>query len=136
MKPSKVGRLGLRPNPGFKSIISDAEVDSYFAPNKFASGIDLDIVENSLLPTRHFFERFSDSVRVFINETSSPQEEIRDAVKLEVEECLRAEGIDIRDKTVTVPMAREYIDKKVRQEKQFAELMRRSNQLVTDKKLR
>lgn len=111
-------------------------MDSYFETNKYAAGIDLDIVENSLLPTRHFFERFSDSVRVFINETSSPQEEIRDAVKLEVEECLRAEGIDIRDKTVTVPMAREYIDKKVRMESQFDEMMRRSSQLATDKKLR
>lgn len=136
MKPTKISRLGMRPNPGFKTEVSDLELESYFRENKFASKIDLDIVENSLLPTRHFFERFSDSMRVYINETSSPQEEIRDAVRIEIEENLRAQGIDIRDKTVTIPMAREYIDKKLKRENQLAELMRRSEQLVTDKKLR
>lgn len=65
-------RLGARPNPGFEKDVSDAQVESYFAENKYASGIDLGIVENSLLPTRHFFERFSDSVRVWINETNTP----------------------------------------------------------------
>lgn len=83
-KPSKTGRLGFRPNPGFKKEVSDKEVESYFEENKYAAKIDLDIVENSLLPTRHFFERFTDSIRVYINETSSPQPEIREAVKYEV----------------------------------------------------
>ena len=72
MKPTKVSRLGMRPNPGFKTLVSDSEVDSFFSENKHAAKIDLDIVENSLLPTRHFFTRFSDSMRVYINETSSP----------------------------------------------------------------
>ena len=66
-------------------------------------------MENSLLPTRHFFEKFSDSVRVWINESSTPQPEVRDAIELEVKEVLRANGIDLRDKTVTVPMARDYL---------------------------
>lgn len=136
MKPTKVSRLGMRPNPGFKTEVSDLEVESYFRDNKHASKIDLDIVENSLLPTRHFFERFPDSMRVYINETSSPQEEIRDAVKYEINELLRAEGIDIRDKTVTIPMAREWIDKKLKKENQMIELFRRSEQMITDKKLR
>ena len=42
----------------------------------------------------------------------------------------------MRDKTVTIPMAREYIDRKIKRENQYEELMRRSTQLVTDKKLR
>ena len=73
-KPRSSGksRLGARPNPGFEKDVSDGKVESYFAENKFAKDIDLDIVENALLPTRHFFERFSDSVRVWINETSTP----------------------------------------------------------------
>lgn len=107
MKPARTSRLGARPNPGFQREVSEAQVDSYFEENKWASAIDLNIVENSLLPTRHFFGRFSDSVRVWINETSTPQEAVRDAVDIEVEDALRAEGIDIRNKTVTVPMARE-----------------------------
>ena len=73
-KPRSSGqsRLGARPNPGFEKDVSDGKVESYFAENKFAKDINLDIVENALLPTRHFFERFSDSVRVWINETSTP----------------------------------------------------------------
>jgi hypothetical protein len=96
-------------------------VDSYFSENKWANKIDLDIVENSLLPTRHFFEKFSDSIRVYINESSTPQAEIRDAVELEVKEILRTEGIDMRDKTVTVPMARDYLGRKVRLERRVQE---------------
>ena len=71
-KSSGRTRLGARLNPGFEKDVSDAQVESYFAENKYAKDIDLDIVENALLPTRHFFERFSDSVRVWINETSTP----------------------------------------------------------------
>jgi small-conductance mechanosensitive channel len=79
-----------------------------------------------LLPTRHFFGRFVDSVRVWINETSTPQEAVRDAVELEIQEALRAEGIDLRNKTVTVPMARDYLNRKVRTERRDEELMRRA----------
>lgn len=79
-----------------------------------------------MLPTRHFFGRFVDSVRVWINETSTPQEAVRDAVELEIQEALRAEGIDLRNKTVTVPMARDYLSRKVRTERRDEELMRRA----------
>lgn len=94
------------------------------------------IVENSLLPTRHFFQKFSDSVRIWINETSTPQTAERDAVELEIQDALRAQGIDLRNKTVTVPMARSYITKKVRIEKKEAEEVRRALQLISDPKLR
>jgi len=47
-------------------------VDSYFEENEFTKRIDLDVVEGSLLPTRHFFEQFADSVRVYINGTATP----------------------------------------------------------------
>ena len=79
-----------------------------------------------MLPTRHFFNRFSDSVRVWINETSTPQEDVREAVHVEIEDAFREEGIDIRNKTVTVPMAREQLDKKVRTERKEAEIQRRA----------
>lgn len=136
MKPSKTSRLAGRPNPGFKSEVTDAEVESYFAQNKLASQIDLDVVDNSLLPTRHFHEKYPDSIRVWINESSTPQEEVRDAVETEVKDLLRAEGIDMRDKTVTVPMAREYIGRKIRQQRLMEEAMTRATQLMSDKKLR
>ena len=126
MKPSRTNRLGSRANPGFDKEVSEGLVDSYFEENQLASNIDLNIVENSLLPTRHFFNRFSDSVRVWINETSTPQEDVREAVHVEIEDALREEGIDIRNKTVTVPMAREQLDKKVRTERKEAEIQRRA----------
>ena len=99
MKPSKRGQG----NPGFATEISDTLVESYFQENPSASKVDLDIVENSLLPTRHFFSRYADSVRIWINETPCPQEDVRDAANLEIREALRAEGIDLMNKTVTVP---------------------------------
>ena len=50
---------------------------------------------------------------------------MRDAVELEIQDALRAEGINLRDKTVTVPMARKHLYKKVRQERRDEEFMRR-----------
>jgi len=123
-------------NPGFDKNISDAQVDSYFEENKLSAQIDLDIVENSLLPTRHFFERFTDSVRIWMNETSTPQEDVREAVDLEIKDALRTEGINLLDKTVTIPMAREHLTKKIMAERQMNEFVRRSMQMTSDKALR
>ena len=73
MKPQNASRLHSRPNPGFKKEVSDNLVNSYFAENKYLNQLDLGIVENSLLPTRHFFQNFSDTLRIWVNETSTPQ---------------------------------------------------------------
>ena len=88
--------------------------------------IDLGIVENSLLPTRHFFDRFTDSLRVWINETSTPQEEVRQAVEYEIKDVLRSEGINILDKTLTIPVARQALQKKLAMERKDEEFYRRS----------
>jgi len=88
------------------------------------------------LPTRHFARKYPDSVRIYINETSDPQEDVRDGVDIEIREALRAEGIDIRNKTITVPMARDYIMRKHKLEEKRNEQMRRATQLVTDEKMR
>lgn len=72
MKPNAYNNIDKRANPGFSMDVSDEKVDSYFQENELAGKIDLDIVEGSLLPTRHFFEKFADSVRIYINETSTP----------------------------------------------------------------
>ena len=60
-----------------------------------------------MLPTRHFYEKFTDSVRIWVNETSSPEIDVREGVEIEIPGALRTMGIDIRNKTVTIPMARE-----------------------------
>jgi hypothetical protein len=54
----------------------------------------------------------------------------------EIQEQLRTRGIDLRNKTVTVPYAREQVYKQVRQERQLEEQQRRATQLSTDMVLR
>lgn len=122
--------------PGFDRNVSDARAEAYLQENPLASQIDLDIVDNSLLPTRHFFEEYTDSLRVYINETSSPQARVREAVELEINDVLRKAGINALDKTMNVPMAREYIQKKIKRENYEGEFFRRSMHMVRDKKLR
>ena len=125
MKPQTSSRLHATENPGFIKDVSDQQVKSYFAENKFLNQIDLGIVENSLLPTRHFFEKFTDTVRIWVNETSTPQPEVRDGIDVEIKESLRSLGIDIRNKTVTVPMAREQIYNQVKLDRKSHEYIRR-----------
>ena len=44
----------------FQKKVNEAELDRYFESSKWSVGIDLGIVENALLPTKHYYERFSD----------------------------------------------------------------------------
>ena len=37
-----------------------------------------------MLPTRHFYEKFTDSVRIWVNETSSPEIDVREGVEIEI----------------------------------------------------
>ena len=57
---------------------------------------------------------------------STPQEEVRKAVELEIKDVLRTEGINMLDKTATIPLAREYIYKKNMKERRDNEFLRRS----------
>lgn len=112
MKPRISSGQHQRVNPGFSADVSDELVNSYFVENPWASKVDLDIVQGALLPTRHFFDEFADSVRIYINEIATPQSEVRAAVESEIQQALRLEGIDLRDKTVTVPLIRHIYDQK------------------------
>lgn len=94
-------------NPGFSQQISADQVSSYFAPNKWSKEVQLDVVEKALLPTRFYYEKFSDQVRLWINETSTTQEEVRTNFDQELKEALREQGIDIRDRALTIESARE-----------------------------
>lgn len=123
-------------NPGFQKKISDDHAESFLQENPLLNRIDLGIVENSLLPTRHFFEKYTDSLRIFINETSSPSQRVRDAVEIEIKDVLRSMGINMLDKTFNVPMARDYIYRGVKRERQEEEFLTRTLQMITDKKLR
>lgn len=52
--------------------VSADEVASLFAPNKFAEAVHLDVVEKALLPTRFYYKEFSDQIRLWVNESSTP----------------------------------------------------------------
>ena len=62
----------------FQKKVNEAELDKYFEPSKWSKGIDLGIVENALLPTKHYYERFSDQVRLWLNENTTTQGKIRE----------------------------------------------------------
>ena len=55
MKPGQDGS-----SPAFERNISDELVDSFFEKNPTSQNVKLDIVENSLLPTRHYYEKYPD----------------------------------------------------------------------------
>ena len=65
-------------------------------------------------------------MRVYINESSTPQERVRDAVEMEIQDNLRKEGINMLDKTMTIPLAREYMQKKLMKENYDQEFIQRS----------
>lgn len=98
-----------RTNPGFATQVSKAQVDSYFAPNKWTERVQLDLVEKALLPTRFYYEKFSDQVRLWVNEESTPQPEVREFFEQELKEALRGQGVDLRDRALTIESAREHI---------------------------
>jgi len=117
---------GNRLNPGFASSISDQKVDSFFAENPMSAKFPLKVVENALLPTREYFRLFPDSMRIYLNETLSYNHDMRRAIDLEIKELLREEGIDFRNKTITVPYLREVIMKKINMNRHLLERARRT----------
>jgi hypothetical protein len=58
--------------------VKESEIDKYFEPSAHSKSIDVDVVEHALLPTKMYYERFSDQVRLWINEESTTQPHIRD----------------------------------------------------------
>lgn len=84
-------------------------MNSFFAPNKFTEAVELDIVEKALLPTRQYYHDWSDQVRLWVNEESTPQSEVRTHFEFELKQALQAKGIDIRDRAMDIPTARAYL---------------------------
>lgn len=78
-----------------------------------------------MLPTRFYYERFSDQVRLWINEDSTPQPEVRAYFEEELKEALKEQGIDIRDRSLTIEAARGQLYK--------AELSQRRQQAYEDR---
>ena len=44
----------------FQQSVNKSDLEKYFEPSKWSEQIELGIVENALLPTKQYYERFSD----------------------------------------------------------------------------
>lgn len=64
------------------------DLESYFEGAPWASNISVGAMRHALLPTRHYYERFSDQVRLWINEESTHQDELRAGFDIEAKEAL------------------------------------------------
>jgi hypothetical protein len=65
-----------------------------------------------MLPTRFYYQNFSDQVRLWINEDTTPQPEVRKFFDVELKEALKNVGIDIRDRALTIESARDALYQK------------------------
>lgn len=88
MKP-KVKGAREKVAAAFNKKVNDSDLIKYFEESKWSKEINLGIVENALLPTRHHYQRFSDQVRLWLNEESTTQSKIRDDFDMEAKEALR-----------------------------------------------
>jgi hypothetical protein len=69
--------------PEWGPYFKQSEIDRYFEDSVYAKGVNLEVVENALLPTKIYYERFSDQVRLWLNETSATQVHVRKVFDLE-----------------------------------------------------
>lgn len=93
-------------------------------------------MRHALLPTRHHFERFTDHLRIWINEGSSADSRVRERFDEQAKEALRMEGIDVRDKALTIQDAREHLAAKLAKERVQEVRKERFDQIMLDEQLR
>lgn len=127
---------GVRVDAGFNKAVSDSSLERYFAPNKMSDSINLGVVDSALLPTRMFYSTFSDQARLWLNEESSTNEDIRETFDTEAKQCLQQHGIDVRDKALTTASARAAISASLKADRRAKVHEERISQLMLDTKLR
>ena len=135
MKP-KSKNAAYKTAPAWDKNVKESDLVRYFDPSKWSEQVNLGIVENALLPTRHFYERFTDQVRLWLNEESSTNEMIRKEFDIAAKESLKEQGIDVRDKALTPRTARDHLRAKLAKEHVEEVFDHRSTQLMTDLTLR
>lgn len=131
LKPGKDGQ-----RPRFSKDVPKDKVDSFYEKNKLTDAIQLNVVENALLPNRFYYKDYADASRLWLNEISTPQDEIRSYFEHELKDNLRALGIDIRDRALTIESARAQIYKKEMTDRNLKVHEDRLKYFLTDDKLR
>jgi len=135
LTPKKQGQK-THSNPGFAKRINDDALDRYFKPTEWSKQVNLNISENSLLPTRHYFRRFNDAIRLWLNETSTTNEDQRQNFDREAKDSLLTLGIDVRDKALTQKTARACVRAHLDAEKVAQEFTTRAEHLMCDPKIK
>jgi hypothetical protein len=131
------GKAAKRTNPGFsKKKLTQSELERYFEETPLTKKVNVGAVRYALLPTRHHYERFTDHLRIWINEESTAESRIRTRFDEQAKEALRMEGIDVRDKALTIQNAREHLAAKLAKERVEHVRQQRFNQIMLDEQLR
>ena len=69
--------------------MTQSEIEKYFEPSELSKKVNVGAVRHALLPTRHHFERFTDHIRIWINEESSSDDRIREVFDEQAKEALK-----------------------------------------------
>ena len=125
-----------REQGGRKATDKLPNLDSFFEGASWAKEISVGGMAHALLPTRHFYERFSDHVRLWISEESTVQDDLRIQFDYEAKQAVQEQGIDVRDKGLTMQSAREHLAAKLAQERRNSVQAERMEQMMSDPKLR
>lgn len=89
-----------------------------------------------MLPARNYYENFSDQIRLWVNESSTPQQEVREHFEFELKNSLRSLGVDIRDRALTIESARAALYQQEMWNRNMSHYEQRLEQMVLDEKLR
>lgn len=105
--------------------MTQALIEEYFkAPTEYKN-VDLIVKHHAPLPTRHYYEKYADHMRLLMNEHNSTMVGIREGYKREVQNELREQGIDIRDHGLTTQIIRTSL-----WNKEFSELAKKNKEKV------
>ena len=111
-------------------------MERYFDQHPLAKSIKIDVVEHALLPTKNFYDRFTDQVRLWLNQTTTTQPIVREAFAEEAKHALLEQGVDVRDMALSPEIARNHLCSKIAIERSQKIQNERAMQLMTDQKLR
>lgn len=86
--------------------------EEFFKTPAEYKNVDLKIHKHAPLPTRHFYQKYADHMRLLMNERNSCDQGIRNGYEDEARHELREYGIDLRDTGLTTQIIRDSLWKK------------------------
>lgn len=89
-----------------------------------------------MLPVKHYYKEFPDTIRLYINEQSTNQREVRFGWDYDLKEQLRVLGVDIRDTTVEIAKVRDHLSRVLKASRYIQDRAERQLQLAATPKMR